>query len=102
MEVREPNWKVIVESEVWKQEIQPWLDGLYWEALEKGCPGNPEAPPMEEYHYWRGHTAAIRMMRDMAYAFLMAEEFRTEQEKKDALIREQDERRRRSRRPGGR
>lgn len=102
MEDREPNWKVIIESAIWQEEIHPWLDRMYWEALEKQCPVNPEAPPMEEYHYWRGHVAALKMMRDMAYAFLQANEFKEAQEKKDAIIREQAQRRRGARRPGGR
>ena len=68
--MKEPNWKAIVESRIWKAEIEPWLAELYMEALESQAPAvssDPEAN-LQSYHFWRGYVNAIRQLRGMPKA----------------------------------
>jgi hypothetical protein len=62
----EPNLKAIAQSDIWRDQIEPMLEKLYFEMLEgQWCVGgtrfeNGQTPTLEDFHFHRGGASAIR------------------------------------------
>lgn len=94
---KEPNWEAILASTIWTETIYPMLSEHYQFALEQRLPGMmTEMPTLEEYHFWRGYAAAIKMVKDAPQDMMEANRQEKEKAEEDAFIRQQTARRRRT------
>lgn len=92
-----PNWQAIENSEIWQNQIRPWLEAMRQDALEEKAPplAGAESATLTSYHFWRGYVAALKDIRDMPVDMVEVNRKLLAQEKEDAFVREQQEQRRR-------
>ena len=90
-----PNWIAIEQSEIWRDQIRPWLSAMRQDALEEKAPDLPDDPKatMEQYHYWRGMCAAYKTILDMPMGMIEIDRAIAAQEKEDAILQQQQEQR---------
>ena len=73
------NWKAINHSDIWNEEIRPWLTELRQDALEDMA----RAKDVDEYRYWQGYCKALAVAVEMPQEMIEAERLIAEQEKTD-------------------
>jgi len=78
---RPPNWDRILQSDVWLEEIEPWIKEMAQDALEEKATGTKAT--LEEYHHWRGYVAALIAVRDMPAEMHEIDRTMTAQENED-------------------
>lgn len=93
---KEPNWKAIEASEIWRDELLPWINEMRQGALESLAAVNlgDETLTLERYQYWRGQIAAYTALRDLPTELVEIDRRMKEEEKKDEIIRARAESRR--------
>lgn len=90
-----PNWLAVDKSDIWHDQIWPWLEVMRQDALEEKSPEAPGAAgaTLEQYHYWRGYCFALKAIMDMPRDMIEINRKLLAQEKDDAILQEQQERR---------
>lgn len=95
-----PDWQLIVESDIWQEQIVPWLQEMRQDALEEKA--NPLTPigieepgaSLEKYHYWRGAVAVLKVVMDYPAAMIEIERAEKAQEQVNEAVQPQSTRRR--------
>lgn len=94
----------IATSEVWRDQIEPWLDAMYADGLEFRAGLNKEplwpgsgAMTVEEFHFWRGWCAALKVVRDTPGEKMTEADSEVEEEKRYEAMGKQGDRRGRAR-----
>lgn len=96
-----PDWQLIVESDIWQEQIVPWLAEMRQDALEeKANPVTPIGLPegvgvtLEHYHYWRGAVAVLKVVMDYPATMIEIERAEKAQEQVNEAVQPQSTRRR--------
>lgn len=79
---RPPNWERILQSEIWQEEILPWISEMAQDALEEKATSTIAS--LDTYHHWRGYVAALIAVRDMPSEMHEIDRTVTQQENEDA------------------
>lgn len=88
-----PNYREIAGSAIWREQIEPWLEQLYVDALERraGIDKEPNFPigkmTIEDFHFWRGWCACLKAVQDTPAEFENAAAIKKEQDTQDAAKR---------------
>lgn len=93
----QPDFRLIRDSELWREQIKPWLESMYFDSLEDKCPpfANNPAANLEAYHFWRGFADAVRTIAELPDADVAAERaYEAEEKKREAIQQARDARNR--------
>lgn len=103
MEVKVPNWKAIETSEIWKQEIKPWFDGVYETEMEQMALEISELSKTNQsisnefMVRWGARIEVLKMLRDMPGEMNEVNRILASQEREDDARRRESDARSRSR-----
>lgn len=82
---RMPNWERILQSDIWNEEIAPWLKDMADSAMEEMAQPNSTVLPatLEAFHYWRGYVNGLRTISAMPIEMHEADKQITAMENED-------------------
>lgn len=90
-----PKFEEVVQSEVWQEQIVPWLEDMYQTKIEDLLPEHRKEP--WEYDYARGFCAALKLVLALPAQALELEKVNKQQGDQDEAVQSWRDTRRRSR-----
>jgi hypothetical protein len=84
-EGREPNWREILGSEIWREEIAPWIEEVRQATLESLAHSSDvtEFGAMQEVARKQGRVQALQQILDMPTTFMEMERLEAERRNED-------------------
>lgn len=89
-----PDWTYIAESDVWGEQVKPWLDIFYQDSLEfragmqRAASGDFSSMTIDEFNFWRGWCAALKAVRDTPEEKVETDRLRAKEHQEDETIRQ--------------